>query len=238
MQTAILLPFLLLAWGCQPPGTRAEGDPPTEEAAGVLAPSLTVAGRTQCHGIAGFLIDEDPAGRIVRGGPGEDFDEVGRIAPPTTSPDEERDWPYQFDIVGSQNGWLEIERARIADSADVAGSPAVYSGRGWIAAGSVHVSVQSEMGFSEPSHASAVLIDGRPTGSALEEFGPKRIIACSDDWILADWAAENDLRSLVYRPEAISQRNPLVLRAWVTGICDIIETTCDGISGNAPDASP
>lgn len=200
------------------------------------------AGATTCNGIVGFLRDRDPAGRIVRAQPSAGARELGRIPAPAPSEQWGGDWPYEFDIIGSENGWLHITGARLDET--MGGKPAakVYSGTGWIASGGVHVGVQSRTGFAEPSHSAEVLISGYPD-TFLDGFGPQRVVACMGRWILADWPAE--LASdegrvtwhLNYRPEAVVSQNPVVLRAWVAGVCNIIETTCDGVIGDYPDTS-
>lgn len=40
-----------------------------------------------------------------------------------------------------------------------------------------------------------------------------------------------------YRKEAVVSERPLVLRAWVSGVCNIQETTCDGVNGNRAETS-
>jgi hypothetical protein len=198
-------------------------------------------GHTSCHGISGFLTDKDPAGRIVRAGPARDAAELGRIPPPQYSEDAGEDWPYEFSIVGSQDGWLEIEGAGLDEQIAGKAERTAYTGRGWIAGGGVLVAVQSGTGFAAPSHDSAVLVSAHPNDRALEEFGPKRVIGCSGRWVLADWDGavryDGETWRLTYRPEAVVRRNPVVLRAWSAGVCNILETTCDGMNGDFADTS-
>lgn len=197
-------------------------------------------GRTQCNNITGFLTDADPAGRIIRAGPSRTAREIGRIPPPVATPDYAA-WPYQFEIIGSQNGWLEITDIQFDTTRGATPPPRVFPARGWIAAGAVRLgAVQSRLAFARPTHSAPVLIDTRPNDLSFDELGMRRIIACSDNWVLADWNATtsadgpNPQRSVTYRREAVVARSPVVLRGWTTGICNIIETTCDGVDGDRP----
>lgn len=198
-------------------------------------------GRTTCHGISGYLYNRDPAGRIVHESPSAESREVGRIPPPRYSSNFDQDMPHGFDIIGSENGWLRITNVGYYDAPYGDPEAGLFKGTGWIAAGSVHVGVQSRTGFAEPSHDSAVLISGYPN-AYLDGFGPQRVIACQGRWILADWPASltadwGQTWELAYRPEAVRSRDPVVLRAWVAGICNILETTCDAVSGDFPSTS-
>lgn len=194
------------------------------------------AGHTKCKDVGGYLYDPDPAGRIVRDAPSPSGRELGRILPPEK--ESEYGLAATFWVLGSKDGWLEIENAGYDEHLYGKDPPKMYSGRGWIAGGGVHITLQSELGFAEPSHSSPVLIDMTPEGS-FDGTPIKRIVACQGRWVLADWLVGPDKswpgRPMpTYRKEAVVSERPLVLRAWVAGVCNIQETTCDGTSGNNP----
>lgn len=207
----------------------------------VPATAASAPDRTRCRGISGFLDDRDQAGRIVRSDPSGTAPELGRILPPAKGSDGYDPARAEFRIVGSKNGWLEVEGAAFDPALYGPNPPQMFTGRGWIAGGGVLVFVQSELGFARPTHTAPVLIDARPDNGMLEEFGPRRIVGCEGHWVLADfdpvWRSGSMVRRLAYRPEAVIKVRPHRLRAWVTGICNLQETSCDGISGNRPETS-
>ena len=199
--------------------------------------------RTSCHGLIGWLDRSDPGARIVRAAPSFDAPELGRIPQPVEM--DEEIVPPEVRIIGSQDGWLEIEGAAFDATWLDRPAPATYSGRGWIMGEGLRVTVQAELGFARPSHNAPVVIDARPGGGVLEEFGPTQVIACQGRWILGEfvpvWLGASTVRELAYRREAVvktSQKGkPQALRAWVAGICNNLETTCDGLDGNRAETS-
>jgi hypothetical protein len=199
------------------------------------------AGHTRCKDIWGYLRDSDPAGRVVRDAPSSSGRELGRILPPSQSDDWGGGLEATFKVLGSQDGWLEIERAGYDAGLYGKNPPKMYSGRGWIAGGGVWITLQSQLGFSAPSHDSAVLVDFTPNGH-FDSTSQQRIVACEGRWVLADWLPGPykdwpEAPVPAYRKEALVSKRPLVLRAWVTGVCNIQETTCDGVDGNRPETS-
>lgn len=216
--------------------TPAFAAPTAQTAAAPQAPS----GRTSCTGIMGRVGESAPEGRIIRAAPNASARVIGRIPAAVALPDGDGHWPYEFDIIGSQNGWLEINHLSFDQTRGVTPTAPLFQGRGWIAAATVQVGVQTRMGFAEPRHDAPVLIDGRTQDIALEEVGLARLIGCQGNWILADWNAQTHLpppsvpRIIAHQPAAVVQPSPLTLRAWATGICNVIETTCDGVDGDRP----
>lgn len=206
----------------------------------IRAAPAASSGRTACHGITGFLADPDPAGRIVRAAPSPRAKELGRIPPPRPTKDD-GPWPYEFQITGSEGGWLKIGKVAYLPPSNEPSPVKVFSGEGWIAAGGVEVKVQGSTGFAAPSHDAPVLFSGFP-GVSLDGLD-SHIVGCRGRWILADWPGEARStgdrvgRRLRYRPEAIVKRKPLTLRAWTAGVCNIRETACDGVDGDFADTS-
>jgi len=213
----------------------ASPEPPGIDLAIAAKPAVAPA-RGVCKQVEGSVFDPDPAGRIVRAGPSVSTKELGRILPPTGE-----QFPAHFEIVETRNGWLKIRGAAFDPSLSETPGPPIYAGTGWISGLGVNVTLQSRLGFAAPSHQSPVLIDGRPSDRLFDESRPRRIIACDGRWILADWPdlphPRDDAPAWAYRPEAVVEKDPLVLRAWVTGVCNIQETTCDGVDGTRPETS-
>ena len=184
-------------------------------------------GLRRCAGIVAYLDDPDPAGRAVHARPDPRSPVLGRIAPPTRNEADRRDVAVGFDLLASRDGWLLVDGA--ADDTGLTGAAprAMYGGRGWIRAAGVRVGLQTEQAFAAPRHSSALLIEGSDLGSPLE------IAACDGNWVLGRWRVGEASR-LHFEPSAAIADNPLTLEAWATGICNIQETSCDGVSGNRP----
>ena len=196
-------------------------------------------GHTRCKDISGFLTDPDPTGRIVRDAPSPNGRELGRILPPEK--ESEYGLAATFQILGSKNGWLEIADAGYDPQLYGKTPPPMYSGHGWIAGGGIHVTLQSSLGFAMPSHKSPVLVDLTSDGY-FDDTPMPRVVACEGRWVLADWRTgpDKDLPTRPepkYRKEAVVSERPLVLRAWVTGVCNNQVTTCDGVDGNRAETS-
>ncbi|OSZ72251.1 hypothetical protein CAP39_02535 [Sphingomonas sp. IBVSS1] len=198
------------------------------------APPFAAAARdgTACTDITGRLDDPDPAGRNVRDAPSPKGNVLGII------PAQGRlDFPATFEILESRNGWLKIRNAGF-DTALVGDKvPPTYTGEGWISGKGVGVVVQARLGFAAPSHDAPWLVDARPDNH-LDSVQQRAIVGCAGNWVLVDWLFEAKpsygATALAYRPQAVVSRTPITLRAWSTGICNIQETTCDGVDGDRP----
>jgi hypothetical protein len=97
--------------------------------------------------------------------------------------------------------------------------------------------MQTRLGFSAASHDSGILIDGRPD-QFLEGWSQRGVVACTGDWVLIDWTEPPGTppgqRPAAWAEAALLSERPLILRAWSTGVCDLMETSCDGVSGDGP----
>ena len=192
----------------------------------------TGGGLRQCTGIRGYLNDEAAGGRSVHARPDSASPVLGRIAPPSPAADYEV--AVGFDILASRDGWLLVEGA--ADDPELTGKPPrpIYSGRGWIRSERVGVGLQASQAFARPRHSSAILVRATDPG-ALADLA--EIAACDGNWVLGRWRPSPP-SALRYEPAAVVSADPLTLEAWATGICNIQETSCDGVSGDRPDVSP
>lgn len=230
--------FLAIALACacsKPPSaergtTRTATAAPREEPG---TPARDIArGTGQCGEISGYLQDTASAGRVVYTAPDARSAVLGRILP-----------PVKYDIGGiaasfaireARDGWLLIENA--GDDSVLTERPArpMYSGRGWIRGNGVRVGVQASQAFSEPRFASEmVLRAGRETLEGVGEMTD--VIACEGDWVRARWHLREP-QSVHFDPRIIVSRNPIVVEAWATGICNIQETSCDQPPGDRPDS--
>ena len=151
--------------------------------------------------------------------------------PPWT--DGQARFAVSFAISETENGWLRIENA--GDDPVLTEQPArpMFGGVGWIRGEGVSVGVQASQGFTRPAHSSPIIVR---TGINELDF-VSAIVACDGNWVLARWRTDlhREYRRYRYRPEAVVSRNPVILQAWVTGICNIQETSCDMPSGDRPE---
>jgi hypothetical protein len=183
-----------------------------------------------CTDIRGYLNDEAAAGRAVHSEPDGASAVLGRVSPPSKGPAGDYSVAVGFDVLASRDGWLLIEGA--ADDAALTERPAraMYSGRGWIRSERVGVGLQTRQAFAEPRHSSALLIETIEPNSLADLV---EIAACDGNWVLGRWRPSPP-SAFRYEPAAVVSRDPLTLEAWATGICNIQETSCDGVSGDRP----
>jgi hypothetical protein len=114
----------------------------------------------------------------------------------------------------------------------------MYSGRGWIRGNGVSVGVQASQLFAEPRFASDLVVQADPDHE-LEGVGEMvGVSACEGDWVLSRWRIREPREpdAVRYHDNALVTANPLVVQGWVTGICNIQETSCDQPSGDRPDS--
>jgi hypothetical protein len=191
-------------------------------------------GARQCTGIRGYLDDPAPGGRRVHAAPDAGSPVLGRIAEPL--PEANGGWAVGFAINSSRDGWLQIEGAGDDSQLSEGMDRPMYHGAGWIRGNGVSVTVQATQAFSEPRHSGPIVLrviapevlDGTP--AAL-----RQVVACDGAWILGRWEIREPAR-VRYSPGAVVSTSPLVVEAWATGICNIQETSCDGLSGDRPDS--
>jgi hypothetical protein len=188
----------------------------------------------KCTDIRGYLYDQAEGGRIVHARPDAASPVLGRVAPPDKGPNGVSDVAVGFDILASRDGWLLIEGA--ADDTALTERPArsMYSGRGWIRSERVGVGLQTSQAFAQPRHSSAMLARAVEPGSLDNLF---EIGACDGHWVLGRWRPSPP-STIRYQRSAVISADPLTLEAWATGICNIQETSCDGVSGDRPAVAP
>jgi hypothetical protein len=193
------------------------------------------SGRRQgtCTDISGYLDDPSPSGRAVHARPSSSSRILGRIAPPERDESGGNGIAAGFDILAGRGGWLLVEGA--GDDPVLTGKPAraMYSGRGWIRGEGVRVGLQASQAFARPSHSSALVVEA--PGHGLDAMAG--IVACDGAWVLARWSTDPP-PSLRYRRSAIVPGGPHMVEGWATGICNIQETSCDGLSGDRPGSGP
>jgi hypothetical protein len=182
-----------------------------------------------CVAITAYLSDAVKQ-REVHAGPDAGSRVLGRILGVAPG-DEGR--PATFDVIDSRDGWLRIDGA--ADDPNINGgiNRPMYHGKGWIRGEGVGVHAQADQGFASPDFASEIVSEGAYFDG---DMTPVAILGCDGSWVHARWSrgAEAPNNPVRYSPAAIVSRDPLVIDAWVTGVCPVLETTCDGLDGNRP----
>jgi hypothetical protein len=214
----------MLIWG-----SVASAAAPVAPATGKrLPPGLSVeapaAGiRNLCSFVA-MAVDRDPAGLNVRAGPGVSHRVVGTIPPALEAEGGLSSLAGPLvNVLASQDGWFQIEGAR--EDPELTGRPArpIYHGRGWVSGRMLAVNLQSTRGFERPDAESrevANLVDLQNAG--IDVVG-RRLTGCLGEWAYI----VHDLREHA-TPGAPTVSQP----AWYRGICDIFETTCDGLTAD------
>lgn len=178
-----------------------------------------------CFEVTAYL--QKPGARDVYAEPDKSSKRLGQIL---GIPPSEEGRPVPFEVLDSRDGWLLIEGA--ADDPDLSGvDRPMYHGRGWIRGEGVGVSAQAEQVFAKPDFDSQIVAEG----GWFDGIPPIRIMGCDGSWVHARWPMPRSPDNrFTYRPEAVVSRDPVVIEGWVTGICGIMETTCDGLDGNRP----
>lgn len=190
-------------------------------------------GQRACTDIRGSLRDPSPAGRAVHERPDARSPILGRIAPPSPATEEYRGFAVDFAIEASRDGWLLVSGA--GDDPVLTERPPrpMYGGRGWIRGEGVGVGLQASQAFARPSHSSALVVEA--PGHGLDHVAA--ILACDGRWVLARWSTDPP-PVLRYHPSARVAGEPRMVEGWATGICNIQETSCDGLSGDRPSSQP
>lgn len=180
---------------------RAETPPPA---------TLCDAGAWARHGDAPVAIHAAPS---------EASPVIGRLPAADTT----RDYSVTFRIIGTENGWLHIDRL-----SDAMNTEAGHEERplptvdGWIPAGAAAFGIQSGRGHAAPSADSARHLD--LGGDWLTEMGRvDALLACAGEWMLLDATI---LRRRVAN-DGLEAIVPARIRAWFRGHCPNQETSCD-----------
>ena len=216
----IALASAVIALACAKAPDRAQGEAPAR---------VRLTGK--CGDVIAYLNDPSPGGREVLTAPDVRSPVPGRIAPP--SPGLNGDLAVGFRLHEAHGGWLLVEGA--ADDTVLTEAPArpMYSGRGWIRGNGVSVGIQASQGFAEPRFASDIVMQALEPHD-LESVGEMtEVVACEGDWVRGRWTIREPA-GVRYEANAVVSRQPLVIEAWTTGICNIQETSCDQPPGDRP----
>ena len=142
---------------------------------------------------------------------------TGVLPPESFDGAEEGDPPLSVEmrIVGSENGWLLIDRAAFPSYGDSPDRP-VFSGRGWVSGRYVTFSVEDPKVRTAPSRSAPVVAEAREEEG--EWINVRRVLSCAGAWAEVEaevGASADDARRV---------------RGFVRNICGDQLTTC-GLGG-------
>lgn len=172
------------------------------------AAPVETTGASQCQA-RGFSTDLDPAGTNVRSAPRADAPVIGRVSPraligPNTYEGVE------FEIVGSKDGWLLIQKPDPADGLKLDVAHAA-EGRGWISGRLVGVTPGSRALRSAPRREASAVAELSGADWGPDSFIVSAVHACNGKYVEITGAHDKD------KP----------LRGWSYAPCSSQLTTCD-----------
>ena len=187
----------------------------TAQGAAEAAP-LDTTGASQCE-TRGFSTDRDPKGTNVRSAPRADAPIIGRLAPlARISPDTSTG--VEFEIVGSKDGWLLIQKGDPA--ADFTLDPAnAADGRGWVSGKLVSVTLGRRYLRAAPRRDGAVVLDLFGPNWGPDSVAVSALHACQDKYV---------------EVTATPPRGKTV-RGWSWSPCSNQLTTCDPAGAPEPE---
>ncbi|HEY5337655.1 MAG TPA: hypothetical protein VIJ85_05600 [Rhizomicrobium sp.] len=165
--------------------------------------------------LEGYVDDPDPKGTNLRGGPSATAPVIGHLPPQHADADAQTDIGAEFTIVGSKDGWLEIEDA--TDGPFNQNPTFHFKGPAWISGALVSFTIGSNKMYSAPSYKSAVVtqLSGDDADGAWgpDSFTVKRVYGCSGHFA--------DISGVT--PTKIKK----TFRGWIGRTCSNQVTTCD-----------
>jgi hypothetical protein len=140
---------------------------------------------TKCQ-IEGWSKEPHQNGLQVRSSTEKNAEVIGTL-PGYVINFDSHNFGIEFDIIGSDHGWLKISGAKDDPNRSNLPLRATYSGIGWIPGESVEFMVQSGSGYLRPDPESTKALDLK--GDWLTSMGRiERVIACSGEWVLLDYS--------------------------------------------------
>ncbi|WP_158818345.1 hypothetical protein [Methylocapsa sp. S129] len=169
--------------------------------------SPLLAGIAECNFLA---YNDDRRGLDVRAEPDANAHIVGRLPAPI------KDGPHSGFLstaqgIGYKDGWFLIEGAPEGEE-QFPPETIRFSGRGWVPADRIAVQVLREKLKASPDAGSADVLNlkdiiGEPPDSDVVK--PRRVLACSGDWLHVEFA-----RTRGMRPLAKTDGPPDAVRGW------------------------
>ncbi|ODB87413.1 hypothetical protein A3193_00350 [Candidatus Thiodiazotropha endoloripes] len=181
---------------------------------------------TECR-IEGWSKETHQHGLQVRSSAEMNAQVVG-ILPAYVINFDSHNFGIEFQIIGSDRGWLKIRGAKDDPNRSKLPIRATHPGIGWIPGEQVAFMVQSGSGHQRPDAESAKLLDLK--GDWLTSMGKiVQVVACSGEWVLLDYSlgrARNP-QTLALKRLTEAERRASQGRAWFRGVCANQETSCE-----------
>jgi hypothetical protein len=179
----------------------------TLSAAAEAAP-LDTSGASQCQ-VRGFSTDFDPKGTNVRGAPRADAPIIGRLAPPVLIAPNFHEG-VEFEIVGSKDGWLLIQKPDPQSGLTLDAAHAA-DGRGWISGKLVSATPGRRELRTAPNRDASLVADLYGPGFTPASFGVMAVHGCRGRHV------DVTLKGPSGKP----------MRGWILAPCSNQRTTCD-----------
>jgi hypothetical protein len=146
------------------------------------AAPLDTTGASQCKTV-GYSTDRDPKGTNVRSAPRADAPVIGHLAPRThLGPDVHEG--VEFEIVGSKDGWLLIQKQKGAPAGEFTLDPAhAEDGRGWVSGRLVGVQPNTLLLRSAPHRDAPSVAELRGPNWGPDSFIVSVVHACRDKYV-------------------------------------------------------
>jgi hypothetical protein len=196
---------------------------------------LNPKGYSACNDLLGFSIENDPKGLNVRDKPNGVV--IGTVPPVVQSGGLSGTAGPLFTIIGSQDGWFQVKSIGVDEQIAERKVDSGYMGEGWVSAKKIGFNIQSTIGFDKPHDVTEPL-----------RFEPDNDLVKTKSRIVADLMGEGRLGEVKFRTSAACQKGWVltefsfsprekpkesrIRRAWFRGICDNIETSCDGLASD------
>lgn len=184
--------------------------PVTVSAAPLDTTPLDTTGASQCRA-RGYSTDTDPTGTNVRSAPRADAPVIGRLAPRTLLGPGTYEG-VEFEVVGSKDGWLLIQKPDPKSGLKLDAANAA-DGRGWISGKLVGVVLGSRSLRAAPRREAPVTADLLGSSRGPDSFLVSTVHACDGRYleVTGTWGGKP-------------------LRGWSYSPCSNQLTTCDGAS--------
>jgi hypothetical protein len=141
---------------------------------------LDTTGASQCQ-TRGFSTDFDPKGTNVRGAPRADAPIIGRLAPPALVGPNTYEG-VEFEIVGSKDGWLLIQKGSPAREFTLDPAHAA-DGRGWVPGSLVGVQPSTLPLRTAPHRDAPTVAELRGPNWGPDSFLVSVVHACRDKYV-------------------------------------------------------
>ncbi len=174
------------------------------------AAPLDTAGASQCR-TRGYSTDIDPAGTNVRSAPRADAPVIGRLAPRTLLGPNTYEG-VEFEVVGSKDGWLLIQKPDPKSGLKLDAANAA-DGCGWMSGRLVGVVLGHRTLRSAPRRDAPAVADLSGPNRGPDSFLVSTVHACDGKYleVTGTWGGKP-------------------LRGWSLSPCSNQLSTCDGAS--------